>query len=114
MGPLEGQAPPVVGDPSAGGVAADMDLEADIDEEDDETVAPEEPTASATPPAPEVPEPAYVIDRFVSSPPPEVSTSVPQTSGESSPPAPEPVAPAASDLASPPDPHEPTDSGSGT
>jgi hypothetical protein len=115
IGPqLEGQAPPVVGDPSAGTVAADADLEADIDEEDDEPVSPEEPPASASPPAPDVPEPAYVIDRFVSSPAPDVSTPVPQTSSEASPPAPEPVAPAAADLASTPEPHEPSDSGSGT
>jgi len=112
--PLEGQPPQVVGDASAGAAGADVDLDADLDEEDDESVSLEVTSESASPSAPEVPEPAYVIDRFVSSPASEVSTPATETSREASPPAPEPVAPAATDLASPPEPHEPSDSGSGT
>jgi len=113
--PLEGQAPAVVGDPTAGAAAADVDLEGDIDEEDDEAASPDAPTlSSASSLAPSIPEPAYISDPFESPPSPEVSTPVPLASNEASPPAPEPVAPAPADPAGPPEPHEPSDSGSGT
>jgi hypothetical protein len=129
--PFEGSGPatPAGEQPVAAGAPGEIDVEPDIDEEEDEpavsdAVAPDtQDTISSSPAAPR-PEPAYVVDRFVSTVQnvPSAPLASEATSSERA--APEPAADEASAPATPsaasadpprsPEPHEPSDSGSGT
>jgi hypothetical protein len=135
--PFEGPAPAMVSaDPGGTGPADEVDVESDTDDEEDEAVsadtAPQatssEPVSSAMPSSPE---PAYVVDRFMST-----VRGVPDAPPTSQPASTEavssgaiPIEPAASEPSAPavnpapadhpdhpqsPEPHDPSDSGSGT
>jgi len=132
--PFEGQAPAMASADQGGtGPVGEVDVEPDTDDEDDEAVSSDtaseaissDPVSSAMP---SPPEPSYVVDRFMSTvrsvpeaPPASQSVaseavspgSIPIEPASSEPSAPA-VNPAPADHQQAPEPHEPSDSGSGT
>jgi len=129
--PFEGSAPatPAGEQPVAAGAPGEIDVEPDIDEEEDEpalsdALSPDTQDTISSSPAPPQPEPAYVVDRFVSTVQnvPAAPLASETTSSERAapePPADEASAPATSSAASADqprssEPHDPSDSGTGT
>ena len=120
--PFEGSTPAAVaGEPPAGAApAGEIDLEPDIDEEEDEpgssdALSPDPQQTAASSPEPAPPEPAYVVDPFTPSTAPSVSPVPIATEPLPAEPSPSaPVSPASGDDPRSPDPHEPSDSGTGT
>jgi len=128
--PFEGSSPTMQAgeQPVAAGAPGEIDVEPDIDEEEDEPAlsesdAPDTQETIASSPPPPQPEPAYVVDRFVSTVQkvPDAPTGSEALSSERAVPEPadEPAAPSTSSAPSAdhprsPEPHEPSDSGSGT
>ena len=134
--PFEGPAPAMVSADQGGAAAVgDVDVEADTDDEEDdagsaEAGSPDVASSEAvSPPMPAPHEPAYVVDRFMSTVPsvPQApptsepvsseavsSGSMPVEPTASEPSAPAPVSPTPADEPRSPEPREPSDSGSGT